>query len=157
MLKEGLKVPIPQGHLQYIIKARDKFIAHPMFGGRVRNAHGRMSVPQHGLLHPHATCTDETDPVLLDYYGSSFAPSSAADKAHFRCENEKLISSSKKNHQFSTDEKLRLKAFGIREPSLEANLQEIASLLVRSALHKLSALPHNQSRPRASSVRDGPG
>jgi hypothetical protein len=91
---------IPQGDLQYLVKARDKFLAHPMFGGRVRNAHGAMSIPQNGILHPHAPYADETDPVLLDYYGSSFAPKSAADEARFRVENEKLLLSPKKNDKF---------------------------------------------------------
>jgi hypothetical protein len=99
-----------------------------------------MSVPQDGLLHPHATYADETDPVLLDYYRGSFAPKSAADEAHFRVENEKLILSPKRNNKFSPDEKLRLKAFGIREPSLEASLQEMATLLLTSALPKIERI-----------------
>jgi hypothetical protein len=42
----GLKVRIPGGELHYLVKARDKFLAHPMFGSRVRNAHGAMSIPR---------------------------------------------------------------------------------------------------------------
>jgi hypothetical protein len=85
---EVLKVQIPQGELQYLVKARDKFLAHPLLRGRVRNAHGAMSIPQDGLLLAHVVHSDETDPVLLDYYGSSFAPKSAADEARLRSENE---------------------------------------------------------------------
>jgi hypothetical protein len=137
MLEKGLKLPIPQGELQYLVKARDKFLAHPVFHGRVRNAHGAMSIPKDGLLHPHAT---KTDPVLFDYYGSSFAPKSADDEASFRVENEKLILSSTRKDRLTSAEKLRLKAFGIREPSLEASLKEMASLLLRSALPEIDRI-----------------
>jgi hypothetical protein len=37
----GLNVRISSGELQYLVKAKDKFLAHPMFGGRVRNAMAR--------------------------------------------------------------------------------------------------------------------
>jgi Protein of unknown function (DUF2934) len=143
MLK-GLKVQIPQGELQYLVKARDKFLAHPMFCGRVRNAHGAMSIPQVGLLLAHVVHADETDPVLLDYYSSSYAPKSAAEEARLRGENETLILSARRNSEFSPDEQLRLKAFGIREPNLEASLEEMASLLLTSALpeiERISAQP----------------
>ena len=140
----GLKIQIPQGELQYLMKARDKFVAHPTLRGRVRNAHGAMSIPRVGILHPYAVHADEKDPVLLEYYGGSFAPKSAADEARLRGENERLILSPKKNSEFSSDELLRLKAFGIREPSPETSLEEMASLLLTSALpeiERISAQP----------------
>jgi hypothetical protein len=140
----GLKIQILRGELQYLVKARDKFLAHPMFRGRVRNAHGAMSIPQDGLLHAYAIHADETDPVLLDYYRVSFAQKGAADEVRLRSENEKLILSRTKNSDFSPDERLRLKAFGVREPSLDASLQELASLLMTSALpeiERVSAQP----------------
>ena len=88
-----------------------------MFGGRVRNAHGAMSIPRNGLLHAHAINSDETDPVLLNHYSKSFAPKNTADEARLRHENERLVLSPKKNSDFSTDERVRLKAFGIRSPT----------------------------------------
>ncbi len=143
MLK-GLAVQIPEGELQYLVLARDKFLAHPMLRGRVRNAHGAMRIPKVGLLHPYAIYADETDPILIDYYGSSFAPKGATDKDRLRGENERLILSNKKNVKFTSGELLCLKAFGIREPSLEASLDEMASLLLTSALpeiERISAQP----------------
>lgn len=139
MLK-ALKVPIPKGELQYLVKARDKFLAHPVFRGRVRNAHGAMSIPQVGLLHTYAIHTDEGDPVLIDHYSSLFAPKNAADKARLRDENEQLILSRKKNFEFSADEWLRLKAFGIREANLGASLKEMAELLLSSALPEIERI-----------------
>jgi hypothetical protein len=139
MLK-GLGMQIPPGELQYLVKARDKFLAHPMFRGRVRNAHSRMSIPEIGLLHAYAVNADETDPALLKYYGSSFASQSAADEARMREENERLILSCKKNSKFSPKEQLRLKAFGLREPNLEASLEEMASLLMTSALAEIKRI-----------------
>jgi hypothetical protein len=87
----GLKVRIPGGELEYLVKARDKFLAHPRFGSRTRNAHGAMSIPRVGLLHAHAIHANETDPVLLSHYSASFAPRNAADEAHLRDENERGI------------------------------------------------------------------
>jgi hypothetical protein len=143
MLK-GLNIQIVPGELQYLVKARDKFLAHPMFHGRVRNAHGAMSIPRDGFLQPYAIYADETDPVLRDYYSISFAPKDAADEARLRVENENLILSRKKNSDFSPKERLRLKAFGVREPSLEASLREMASLLMTFVLpeiERVSAQP----------------
>jgi len=140
MLKD-LKMQIPQGELQYLVKARDKFLAHQMLHGPVRNAHGAMSIPRVGLLHAHAICADETDPVLIEYYRSSFAPTTEADAARFRGENEEMILS---EERLSPKKRLRLKAFGIREPSLEASLEEMAKLLLTSALpevERVSAQP----------------
>jgi hypothetical protein len=131
---QALNVPLPGGELQYLIKARDKFLAHPMFGSRVRNAHGAMTVPRVGLLHAHAIHTDEADPLLLDHYRSSFTLQRAADEARLRDENERLILSRKQNSKFSAYERLRLKAFGLREPELEVSLNEMAKLLLASAL-----------------------
>ena len=48
------------------------------------------------------------------------------------------------NSRFSPDELLRLKAFGIREPSLDASLEEMAHLLLTSVLpiiERISAQP----------------
>jgi hypothetical protein len=146
----GLNVRVPGGELQYLVKARDKFLAHPMFGSRVRNAHGALSIPRVGLLHAHAIHANETDPVLLNHYSASFAPRNTADEARLRDENERLILSGKKNSHFSVDERLRLKAFGIREPDLEASLTEMASLLLTSALPEVERIgaqtvpPHRQ-------------
>ena len=139
MLK-ALNVPIPGGELEYLIKARDKFLAHPMFGSRVRNAHGAMTIPRVGLLHAHAIHTDEADPLLLDHYSSSFAPRNAADEARLRDENERLILSRKKNSEFSARERLRLKAFGLREPELEVSLNQMAKLLLASALPEVERI-----------------
>jgi hypothetical protein len=111
-----------------------------MFGSRVRNAHGAMTIPRVGLLHAHAIHTDEADPLLLDHYSSSFAPQNAADEARLRDENERLILSRKRNSKFSADERLRLKAFGLREPELEASLNEMAKLLLASALPEVERI-----------------
>jgi hypothetical protein len=103
-----------------------------------------MTIPRGGLFHPFAVYIDETDPVLADYYRKAFALKNSADIARLRNANEKLILSSKKNSNFSQDELLRLKAFGIREPNLEAGLKEMASLLLRSVLpeiERISAQP----------------
>lgn len=139
----GLKVRLPPGELQYLVRARDKFLAHPMFGKRVRNAHGAMSIPQVGLLHPHAIYVSETDPVLLNHYRTSFGLKNATDQARLRDQNEKLILSGKRNCDFSPDEQLRLKAFGIREPDLEASLEEMADILMifLPEVERISARP----------------
>lgn len=133
---EGLKIQIPQGELQYLVKARDKFLAHQMLHGPMRNAHGAMSIPRVGLLHAHAICADETDPVLIEYYRRSFAPTTEADAVRFRGENETMIM----KDRLSPNERLRLRAFGIREPSLEASLDEMAKLLLTSALPELERI-----------------
>lgn len=140
MLLKGLNVPMPRGELQYLVKARDKFLAHPVFGGRVRNAHVAMSIPLVGLLHAHAIHTDEHDPVLRDYYGNAFALKNAEDEARLRDENERLILSDKRNDRFSAAEQQRLKAFGIREPNLGASLDEMATLLLVSALPEIERI-----------------
>ena len=139
MLK-GLNVPVSEGELQYLVKARDKFLAHPMFGSRVRNAHGALSITQDGLLHPHAIYANETDSVLFNHYSISFALRDSAGEARLRDDNEKLIRSTMKNRNFTADEKLRLKAFGIREPDLDASLKEMANLLLTSALPEVERI-----------------
>ena len=139
MLK-ALKVKIPDGELRYLVKARDKFLAHPIFRGRVRNAHGMMTIPATGLFHPHAINVYEGDPILMKYYSSSFGVKCEADEERLRHENEKLILSTKKNSEFSPDEHLRLKAFGIREPDLGASLRELAMLLLSSALPQIQLI-----------------
>lgn len=144
MLK-ALNVRIPKGELAYLVKARDKFLAHPVLGDRVRNAHGAMAVPRSGLLQAYAINTDEGDPVLLEYYSheysrSSSAPIDAADVARLRDENERLILSHRRNSEFSAEERLSLKAFGIREPNLEASLDEMATLLLASTLPEVERI-----------------
>jgi hypothetical protein len=111
-----------------------------MFGNRVRNAHAAMAIPQVGLLHAYAVHTDEGDAVLLDHYRSLFALKNAADEAHLRDQNERLILSGKRNDDFSEREHLRLKAFGIREPDLEASLDEMAKLLSVSAMPEIERI-----------------
>jgi hypothetical protein len=137
---KALNVPIPKGELKYLVKARDKFLAHPVFGGRVRNAHAAMAIPKVGLMRAFAIHTDETDPVLIDHYSNSFAPRNAAEEARLRDENEQLILSRKKNSEFLVNERLRLKAFGIREPDLEVSLGEMAKLLLSSALPEIERI-----------------
>ncbi len=139
MLK-ALKVPIPKGELQYLVKARDKFLAHPLFGGRVRNAAGAMAIPEVGLLHTYAIHAEEGDPALIDYYRRSFVAKNAEDEARLRDENERLILSRTKNFKFSADERLRLKAFGIREPKLDTSLNDMAKLLISSALPEIERI-----------------
>ena len=136
----ALRVSIPKGELEYLVKARDKFMAHPVFGSRVRNAHSAMSIPRVGLLHAHAIYGDEVDPALIDHYNGPFAPKNAADRARLRDENERLILSSKRHCDFLADERSRLKAFGIREPNLEGSLNEMAKLLLSSAFPEIERI-----------------
>jgi hypothetical protein len=139
MLK-ALRVHIPKGELLYLVKGRDKFLAHPVLGSRVRNAHGTLTIPQVGILHAHALNVDETDPILVDYYRAHFAAKNEADEKRLRDDNESLILSSKKNKDFSLDERLRLKAFGMREPKVDQSIHEMAMLLAVSALPEIQRI-----------------
>jgi Protein of unknown function (DUF2934) len=130
----AFKAKLPNGELQYLVKARDKFLAHPVFGERVRNAHGAMAIPKDGLLHAFAINAAEFDPILIDHYRSRFGVKTGAEEAHLREQNEQLILSRKRRSAFSADEQLRLKAFGIRKPDLEASLGEMAKVLRSLAL-----------------------
>jgi len=141
------QIRIPAGELAYLLKARDKFLAHPAWHGRVRNAHGSVYIPQQGPLHAFAICADETDPVLIDFYRRSCLGRSDVDyaeQARLRNLNENLILSGKRNRDFLPDELMCLKAFGIREPDLEASIEEMATLLRTLALpeiERISAQP----------------
>ncbi|MEP6961373.1 MAG: hypothetical protein ABI995_04805, partial [Acidobacteriota bacterium] len=138
---DGFNISIGSGELQYLVKARDKFLAHPLNGGRLRNAKSTISIPQDGLLHSYALSVFESDPLLAEYYANLLGSSqNHATEEAMQAENERLIRSGKQNKKFLPDEVLRLKAFGIREPDLDLVFAELADLLSSKVLPKIQSI-----------------
>ena len=139
MLKQwGIKVNTPE--LQYLMKTRDRFLVHPHYGGVMRMARRSLAIPfDGGPVEASVTGLNSWGPITRDHYLKVLNMMPPIDDNRERHANEQILLSVKRNQELTETERVRLKAFGLRDPDLPNSLAELADILEKSALPKIEA------------------
>jgi hypothetical protein len=125
------------GELEYAVKARNRFLAHPGRRGPFRNSANTLATSEGGLLLTHAINPGESDPRMFEFYldqdfhVSMFEKAEAAER-----KNRELLMAGKKE-SWSDAEKSNFAVFGFPEPNLDLILSELATLLNTKLLPKI--------------------
>jgi hypothetical protein len=128
----NLKV-VPGSELEYVLKARDRLLAHPEIFRIAPNPFGGSSYPSSGGFMSVGIGTPfPKDPFCQTYYRLKLGIDQASDRAAEQKRNELLLRSKAKNKKLTDEEVTRIKLFGVREPDLLAALNEFATLLATS-------------------------
>lgn len=135
MLKQwGIQVPTGS-ELDYLLKARDKFLAHPQLHKVTRKVPNMKGIPVYGGMTQVCIVSSLMfDSITQAHYLGELGLAGSVDEEAQQQINKRLILSGKKHENFNQMEITRLKAFGIPEPELEKSLQEVAALLEQKAL-----------------------
>jgi hypothetical protein len=144
MMEQWGIAPAVGCELEYAIKARDRFLAHPEFHRVAPHAYRGKAIPYRtgftccdiGGLQQWDSVTREQYFLLLGLTGSLKPELEAALVA----ENETAIRSATKNERLTAEQVTRLKAFGAREPDLEKALCELAADLLPRVLNKIEEI-----------------
>jgi hypothetical protein len=136
----GWGIQITGAELEYILKSRDRFLAHPCYGGVMRLAHRGRSIPHDpGPVGVSIGGLNQWGPITRQNYLDTLQMTTTVDENAEREKNEQLVRSRDQNHRLDPQEIMRLKAFGVREADLPTALTELASILEQHAFPKIEA------------------
>jgi hypothetical protein len=129
--------------LQFLMKSRDRFLAHPRLGGVMRLAHRSHSIPYDGgPVSASVAGLNSFAPITRAHYLASLGLDEATpilDEVQ-RTANEDCVLSRDQNHRLDATDITRLKAFGLRDANLTAALKELAQVLENQVLAKIHAI-----------------
>jgi hypothetical protein len=121
---------VPGSELEYVLKARDRLLAHPEIFRIAPSPFGAASYPlSGGFMTVYIGTPFATDSFHENYYSSKLGIGPGSNPATEQKRNELLLRSKSKNEQFTEEEVTRIKLFGVREPDLLAALNQFALLL----------------------------
>jgi hypothetical protein len=124
---------VPGSELEYLLKARDRLLAHPEIFRIAPTPFGGISYPLSGGFMEVAIGTPfPTDSLCETYYRLRLGTDTEANRTAEQERNELLLRSKAKNERLTEEEVTRIKLFGVREPNMLAALKEFAMLLARS-------------------------
>lgn len=138
---QGWNIAVVVGaELEYILKTRDRFLAHPQYRGVMRLANRGRSIPgARGPVGVSIAGLSQWDSITRQHYLKELKMDAPVDEEFERRKNEQLVISKTRNHRWDLNEIVRLKAFGVREADLPAALKELGSVLEGHALPKIEA------------------
>ena len=140
--------PQAASELEYVLRARDRFLAHPEFHRVAPHAYRGKSIPYNeGFTRCDVAGLQQWDPVTREQYFSALGLSSPVSREREAAEaaaNETMIRSATRNERLTEEQVTRLKAFGVREPDLEKALREFAATLLPRVLEKIKEI-HSQA------------
>jgi hypothetical protein len=126
--------------LRFLMKSRDRFLAHPRLGGVMRLAHRSYNIPFDGGPVEASVCgLNSFDPITRAHYLTTLGldeATSILDDAQ-RTANEDCLLSRNHNDRLDPMDITRLKAFGLRDAGLATALGELAAVLEQQVLPKI--------------------
>jgi hypothetical protein len=124
---------VPGSELEYVLKARDRLLAHPEIFRIAPTPFGGSSFPlSGGFMQVNIGTPFPSDPFSEAYYCLKLGIDPKSDWTSERKLNELLLRSKAKNERLTEEEVTRIKLFGVREPNVPVALEEFASLLKTS-------------------------
>jgi predicted SnoaL-like aldol condensation-catalyzing enzyme len=140
ILEQWTIVPASGSELEYALKARDRFLAHPQFCRVSPRANRAKSIPMNGPTRCDIASLQQWDCITQSEYLAKLTMASPADREAEVRRNSSTILSKTRNERLTEEEVTRMKAFGAREPHLEKALEELAQLLCIQALPKIASV-----------------
>ena len=140
MLEQWNIVPGSPSELEYALKARDRFLAHPEFCRVAPRANRMKSLPEKGFTCCDIASLRQWDSVTQTEYLAKLNMSEPIDREAETRRNSEMILSQKRNEKLSEQDVVRIKAFGVREPDLEGAIGELAVLLNSGTLPKIASV-----------------
>lgn len=134
MLRE-LRVDVPKAtELEYLLRVRDRFLAHPKPLGVARRANRGGSIPVgEGFLQRNAVNLDTLDNARAAADGLT-KEVRVGQWPEERIKNEETLRSRETNEKLPQEQITRLMAFGIRDPDVPKVIGELAQLLATAFL-----------------------
>jgi hypothetical protein len=134
MLRQ-LHIVVPEdSEVYYLVKIRDRFISHVQLSGVARRADHGYLLPQRGFLRRDVVSLNAWGPDDLRALGDHALEIGSAEWSQQRRRNEDLVLSSKRNKDWTPEERQGLLAAGVRECDLELAIQQLADILSKRAL-----------------------
>lgn len=150
-------VPAANSALEYALKARDRFLAHPEFCRVAPRSNRSMSISKGGPAFSAIASLQQWETVVRDEYLAQLQITTPYDSQHEAGENRRILLSRRPNERLSDQEVLRVKAFGAPEPDLGRALKELAALLESGAMPRIAAVgTEARSRFGFEEIPDGP-
>ena len=140
MLEQWDSVPGSASKLEYALKARDRFLAHPEFCRVAPRANRQKSLPEKGFTRCDIVSLRQWDSVTQTEYLAKLNMSEPIDREAEVRRNSEMILSQQRNEKLSEQDVVRIKAFGVREPDLKGAIGELAVLLNSGALPKITSV-----------------
>jgi hypothetical protein len=149
--------PAPRSELEYALKARDRFLAHPEFCRVSPRANRMKSIPLQGMIRCDIASLQQWDSITQSEYLRKLNLGAPIDRTKEVQRNADLILSRTQNEKLTEEEVTRIKAFGAREPHLQKALEELAVLLNTNALPKIATVcAETINRFGFEQIPDGP-
>jgi hypothetical protein len=140
ILEQWTIVPASGSELEYALKARDRFLAHPEFCRVSPRANRAKSIPVNGPTRCDIASLQQWDSITQSEYLAKLTMASPANREAEVRRNSSTILSKTRNERLTEEEVTRIKAFGAREPHLEKALEELAQMLCIQALPKIASV-----------------
>lgn len=141
MIRQWHLAPRAGSELEFALKARDRFLAHPEVSKVVPNQFRGKAIPYRtGMTRCYIAGLQQWDAISRDCYLRSLGMPTGVSQPGAEKEavgNEGVIRRSTRNRDLKHDEVTRLKAFGVREPDLEKALREFASEVLPHVLKRI--------------------
>jgi hypothetical protein len=140
ILEQWTIVPAPNSALEYALKARDRFLAHPelcRIGPRSNRSKAIPRGPAPAFSDIASLQGWET--IVRDEYLAQLQITTY-DIHQEATKNRRILLSRQRNEKLSSEEVLRVKAFGAPEPDIGRALKELAIILDSSARPKIAAV-----------------
>lgn len=158
ILEQWTIVPAANSALEYALKARDRFLAHSELC-RIGPRSNRSKVLPRGPApaFSHIASLQGWETIVRDEYLAQLQITTTYDVNQEATKNRRILLSRQRNEKLSSEEVLRVKAFGAPEPDLGRALKELAVLLSSSALPKIATVSAEAvNRFGFEEIPDGP-
>jgi hypothetical protein len=157
ILEQWAITPAGGLELEYALKARDRFLAHPEFCRVSPQANRMKSFPLNGPTSCDIASLQQWDTVTQAEYLAKLSMAPPIDRQAEVRRNSDINLSKKRNEKLTEEEVIRIKAFGAREPQLAKALEELALLLNTKALPKIASVCADAvNRLGFEQIPDGP-
>jgi hypothetical protein len=124
---------VPGSELEYVLKARDRLLAHPEIFRIAPTPFGGSNFPlSGGFMQVGIGTPFPADPFSEAYYCLKLGIDPKSDRTSEKKLNELLLRSKARNERLTDEEVTRIKLFGVREPDVLVALEEFARLLKTS-------------------------
>lgn len=137
MIRQWNIEPTNGSDLEYALKARDRFLAHPEFCRVSPHSNRGKVIPQKGMTQCEIASLRQWDSITQTEYLRTLRMSEPIDREAEVCRNNTIISGRRRNERLTQEEVMRIKAFGVREPNLERAVAELAMILESGALPRI--------------------
>ncbi len=148
MLAQWKITPVAGSELEYALKARDRFLAHPELC-RVSPRYSRTkSIPiGGGFTRCDIASLRQWDTITQSVYLAELGMSEPIDRETEAAKNSRMILKRTANDRLDQHDVIRIKAFGVREPDLDRAIRNLAEILVGLAMQRMISI-HTEALQR---------